>query len=54
MTARTSLGCLPVAALLVTAAGCKSVRTGANPEVPLWTHRASWSIDVGYGSFQAR
>lgn len=28
--------------------GCESVRTGANPEVPMWAHRPSWSMDVLY------
>lgn len=30
------------------AGGCESVRAGANPEVPLWVHRPSGSLDVVY------
>jgi len=25
---------------------CESVRTGANPDVPLWTHRPNWALEV--------
>jgi outer membrane protein assembly factor BamB len=28
--------------------GCKSVRAGANPEVPAWKHRPSWSMHLVY------
>src|SRR5688572_17865090 len=38
-------GVVPVALL---AAGCQSVAGGANPEVPLWVHRASGSMEVQY------
>ncbi len=48
MSMRKNLSCLAVVALLTAASGCTSVRTGANPEVPLWMHRASWSLDVVY------
>src|SRR5688572_14968153 len=38
-------GVVPVALL---AAGCQSVAGCANPEVPLWVHRASGSMEVQY------
>ena len=28
--------------------GCESLRTGANPEVPLWVHHPSWAMDLEY------
>ncbi len=28
--------------------GCEAVRRGANPEVPIWANRPSWSMDVTY------
>jgi outer membrane protein assembly factor BamB len=28
--------------------GCESVRAGANPEVPLWVNRPSWSLELVY------
>lgn len=40
---------LVAAALVATATfGCDSVRSGANPEVPSWRYRPSWSLDVVY------
>ncbi|MBX3181515.1 MAG: PQQ-binding-like beta-propeller repeat protein [Polyangiaceae bacterium] len=30
------------------ALGCEAARTGANPELPNWAHRPSWSIQVDY------
>ncbi len=27
---------------------CAAVRGGANPELPIWTHRPSWSMNVAY------
>lgn len=38
------------AALVATAgaAGCESVRFGANPELPTWQYRPSWSLSVVY------
>ncbi|MBN2193404.1 MAG: PQQ-binding-like beta-propeller repeat protein [Polyangiaceae bacterium] len=29
-------------------AGCSAMRVGANPELPGWTHRPSWSMSVVY------
>jgi outer membrane protein assembly factor BamB len=28
--------------------GCESLRTGANPEAPIWTYRPSWSLALEY------
>jgi outer membrane protein assembly factor BamB len=39
---------LAAATAVGSVAGCASVRTGANPEVPLWTHRPSWALTVAY------
>ncbi len=37
-----------LAALSAASGGCESIRSGANPEVPNWTHRPSWSMRVIY------
>jgi outer membrane protein assembly factor BamB len=34
--------------VLLGAASCESVRAGANPEVPSWVHRPSWSLGLSY------
>lgn len=41
-----SMAAALVAALA--AGGCEAVRVGANPEVPLWVHRPSGSLEVVY------
>jgi len=41
-------------AALLGASGCGSLRASANPEVPTWVHRPSWSLDLVYSeSIQA-
>ena len=48
---RSSKRRLRLAALVASLAfvgGCESVRSGANPEAPLWRHRASGSLSVVY------
>ena len=39
---------LAAATAISATCSCESVRLGANPEVPLWTHRPSWSLAVVY------
>jgi outer membrane protein assembly factor BamB len=46
--ARSVFSGAAVVALVATSAGCQSVGAGANPEVPLWVHRASGSMQVQY------
>src|SRR5690606_9886218 len=36
------------AALAVLGGGCQSLRSSANPEVPLWVHRPSGSMTLAY------
>jgi outer membrane protein assembly factor BamB len=36
------------AGLLFSGLGCDQVSTGASPEVPLWTHRPSYSMSIAY------
>lgn len=44
----------PLALLLLAAtcgastAACEAMRVGANPELPVWTHRPSWSLALTY------
>ena len=35
-------------ALVAGLSGCQSLRTGANPELPLWKYRPSGSLSVVY------
>jgi outer membrane protein assembly factor BamB len=48
MILRSVCGLALLAAVLSGLGGCDSVRTGANPEVPLWTHRPSRALEVVY------
>ncbi len=41
--------CAPIGAVLLGAlAACGSLRASANPELPTWIHRPSWSITMAY------
>lgn len=41
-------GALALALIASATAGCQSMRGGANPDMPLWMHRASGSMQVEY------
>ncbi len=45
---RAAFGALLLGAVLAAGAGCSSLRSGADPELPLWVHRASGSLQVTF------
>ena len=47
MTVRVS-ALAAAGALCVASAACETVRAGANPELPNWAHRPSWSMSVAF------